>query len=224
MIRMAHEGTSRVGNASVHWRKDGSGPAVVFLHGFPLAGETWDAVVHDLRDRFTCYAPDLIGLGRSHSTADDDYSSPGQARTFQELLSQLGVARYALVGNDTGGWIARELALIDRQRVSHLVLTNTEIPRHRPPWIPMYQALAHVPGCGAVIGQVLGLLRDPLSQRVTRLITRYGAGCGRQVAVPIEWIVRRGPRRLVLGVGTRSLDDLPDYEPPPQPSRLGRPT
>ena len=121
MIRMAHEGTSRVGNASVHWRKDGSGPAVVFLHGFPLAGETWDAVVHDLRDRFTCYAPDLIGLGRSHSTADDDYSSPGQARTFQELLPQLGVARYALVGNDTGGWIARELALIDRQRVSHLV-------------------------------------------------------------------------------------------------------
>ena len=49
----------------------------------------------------------------------------------------------------------------------------------------------------AVIGQVLGLLRDPLSQRVTRLITRYGVGCGRQVAVPIEWIVRRGPRRLI---------------------------
>jgi len=44
----------------------------------------------------------------------------------------------------------------------------------------------------AVIGQVLGLLRDPVSQRVTRLITRYGAGWGRRVAVPIEWIVRRG--------------------------------
>ena len=75
----------------------------------------------------------------------------------------------------------------------------------------------------AVIGQVLGLLRDPLSQRVTRLITRYGAGCGRQVAVPIEWIVRRGPQRLVLGAGPRSFDDLADYVPPPQPSRLGRP-
>ena len=93
--------------------------------------------------------------GRSDSTADDDYSSPGQARVFQALLSQLGVESYALVGNDTGGWIARELALIDRPRVSHLVLTNTEIPFHRPPWIPMYQALAHLPGCGAVIGQLL---------------------------------------------------------------------
>ena len=152
---MADDATTRVGDASVHWRRAGSGPPIVFFHGFPLSGATWDAVVHHLRDRFTCYAPDLIGLGRSDSTADDDYSSPGQARVFQALLSQLGVESYALVGNDTGGWIARELALIDGPRVSHLVLTNTEIPFHRPPWIPMYQALAHLPGCGAVFGQLL---------------------------------------------------------------------
>ena len=152
---MADEANTRVGDASVHWRKAGSGPPVVFLHGFPLSGATWDAVVHHLRDRFTCYAPDLIGLGQSTSSADDDYSSPGQARVFQALLSQLGIGAYALAGNDTGGWIARELALIDGQRVSHLVLTNTEIPFHRPPWIPMYQVLAHLPGCGSVIGQLL---------------------------------------------------------------------
>jgi pimeloyl-ACP methyl ester carboxylesterase len=71
------------------------------------------------------------------------------------MLSQLGVESYALVGNDTGGWVARELALLDGQRVSHLVLTNTEIPGHRPPWIPMYQVLAHAPGFGAVLRQLL---------------------------------------------------------------------
>jgi pimeloyl-ACP methyl ester carboxylesterase len=71
------------------------------------------------------------------------------------MLSELGVASYALVGNDTGGWVARELALVDTQRVSHLVLTNTEIPFHRPPWIPTYQALARIPGFGAVIRQLL---------------------------------------------------------------------
>ena len=152
---MADDATTRVGDASVHWRRAGSGPPIVFLHGFPLSGATWDAVVRHLRDRFTCYAPDLIGLGRSDSAKDDDYSSPGQARVFQALLSQLGVEAYALVGNDTGGWIARELALIDGKRVSHLVLTNTEIPFHRPPWIPTYQVLAHLPGSGTVIGQLL---------------------------------------------------------------------
>jgi len=149
------DGTTRVGEASVHWRKDGSGPPVVFLHGFPLSGHTWDKVLLHLRDRFTCYTPDLIGMGQSRSDTGDDYSSQGQARAFQGMLRDLGVDSYTLVGNDTGGWIARELALIGKPRVSRLILTNTEIPLHRPPWIPMYQALANVPGFGAVIRQLM---------------------------------------------------------------------
>jgi pimeloyl-ACP methyl ester carboxylesterase len=151
----AMDETTRVGEASVHCRWEGNGPALVFLHGFPLSGQTWSEVVAQLRDRFTCYTPDLIGLGQSHSAAADDFSSQGQARVIREMLQQLGVESYALVGNDTGGWIARELVLIDKARVSRLILTNTEIPFHRPPWIPMYQALAHVPGFGVIMRQSL---------------------------------------------------------------------
>ena len=162
----ANEGTTTAGTASIRWRREGSGPAVVFLHGFPLSGRTWDAVVARLRNRFTCWALDLVGLGQSTSTSAVDYSSPGQGRAFQATLAQLRVDSYALVGNDTGGWIARELALIDTPRVSRLVLTNTEIPFHRPPWIPLYQALAQIPGYGALIQQVLkwrAFRRSPLA-------------------------------------------------------------
>jgi pimeloyl-ACP methyl ester carboxylesterase len=151
----AHEGTATVGAASLHWRREGSGPALVLLHGFPVSGRTWDGVVARLRDRFTCLAIDLVGLGQSRSTLAADHSSQGQARAFQALLAQLGVGGYALVGNDTGGWIARELALLDAPRVTRLVLTNTEIPGHRPPWIPIYQLLAHVPGYGSAMQQAL---------------------------------------------------------------------
>jgi pimeloyl-ACP methyl ester carboxylesterase len=162
----ASEGTARIGAASVHWRREGSGPAIVFVHGFPLSGRTWDKTIAHLRDRFTCYAPDLVGLGESHSEAPEDHSSPGQARALQGALSELGVDSYALVGNDTGGWVARELALIDKQRVSHLVLTNTEIPLHRPPWIPTYQTLAYAPGTGAILRLLLtsaAFRRSPLA-------------------------------------------------------------
>jgi haloalkane dehalogenase len=152
---MPAEGSTRVGAARVHWRRWGQGPVIVFVPGFPLSGQTWDSVAAALRGRFTCIAPDLIGLGQSESTADEDHSSPGQARAIRGMLDALDVGSYALVGNDTGGWVARELALLDRARVSHLVLTNTEMPGHRPPWIPIYQALAHVPGFGFVLRQLI---------------------------------------------------------------------
>lgn len=64
----------------------------------------------------------------------------------------------------------------------------------------------------SVVGHVQGVVRDPVSQRVWRLVTRYGAAGGRQVAVPIEWFVHRGPRSVTLGVAARALDDLPDYD------------
>jgi pimeloyl-ACP methyl ester carboxylesterase len=149
------DGNFSTGHATIHWRRTGTGPAVVFLHGFPLSGETWDAVVAHLASRFTCWTLDLVGLGESSSTSDEDYASPGQARAFQATLAGLGVDSYALVGNDTGGWIARELALIDAPKITHLVLTNTEIPGHRPPWIPLYQVLAELPGAGTVLRQFL---------------------------------------------------------------------
>ena len=63
-----------------------------------------------------------------------------------------------------------------------------------------------------LIGHVEGLLRDPVSQRVRRLITSYGL-MRRRVGVPMEWVVKRSTSRLVLGVGARSLDDLCDLAP-----------
>ena len=61
-----------------------------------------------------------------------------------------------------------------------------------------------------LIGHVEGLVRDPISQRVRRLITSYGMS-GRRVAVPMEWVVSRAPCRVVIGVGTRRLNDLADW-------------
>jgi hypothetical protein len=59
------------------------------------------------------------------------------------------------------------------------------------------------------IGHVVGVLRDPISHRVRRLLTSYGPD-GRRVAVPMEWVIRRTPSQVVLGVDARSLDDLAD--------------
>lgn len=62
-----------------------------------------------------------------------------------------------------------------------------------------------------LIGHIQSVLRDPVSQRVRHLVMPYGVG-GRRVAVPMEWVVRRSPARVVLGVGERSLDDLAEQQ------------
>lgn len=159
-----------VGRARVGFHKTGNGPALVLLHGFPLSGLTWRKVVPQLASRFTCYALDLVGLGDSTSPDPEDFSSEGQGRLFQSLLAAQGVSSYALAGNDTGGWIARELALLDKARITRLVLMNTEMPGHRPPWIPFYQFFVRLPGSAFVMRRMLA------SRTICRSVMGFG-GC-----------------------------------------------
>jgi hypothetical protein len=71
---------------------------------------------------------------------------------------------------------------------------------------------AEISSGSTVLGHVEGLVRDPISHRVRRLITSYGA-TGRRVGVPMEWVVKRSASRVELGVGARSLDSLGDRWP-----------
>jgi pimeloyl-ACP methyl ester carboxylesterase len=135
-----------VGEARICYRRMGNGPALAFFHGYPLSGRTWQKVIVRLSSQFTCYAFDMVGLGDSTSQRIRDHSSQGQATVLQSALSALGIKSFSLIGNDSGGWIARELALLEPERTMCLVLTNTEIPGHRPPWINFYQTLARMPG------------------------------------------------------------------------------
>jgi len=159
-----------VGKARICYRKAGSGPALVMFNGFPLSGLTWRKLIPALSTRFTCYAFDLVGLGGSTSRHRADFSSRGQGRAFQEALAAISVSSYVLLGNNTGGWVARELALLDRDRVTRLALTNTEIPGHRPPWIPLYQIAVRLPGSNFTLRQLM------LSRRFLRSPMGFG-GC-----------------------------------------------
>lgn len=135
------------GDATLPLRRFGSGPALLLVHGFPLHGYTWRRVLPALAQRYTCYVPDLAGMGGSQWNEATDFTWQGHARRLQRLMERAGATHYGLVGQDTGASFARCLALIDAERVDKLVIINSEIPGHRPPWIPLYQWLMrHLPG------------------------------------------------------------------------------
>jgi pimeloyl-ACP methyl ester carboxylesterase len=144
-----------VADASLAVRRFGSGPPVLFVHGFPTHGYTWRRLLPALAERFTCITVDLPGLGDSGWSDATDFRFTAQARRLVALVEQLGLERTALVAHDTGATIARLVALAAPARVSKLALVNTEIPGHRPPWIPLYQALARLPGTAPVFRLLL---------------------------------------------------------------------
>lgn len=135
-----------VGAASMAYRAFGSGPPLLFVHGWPLSGFTYRKVIPPLATSYTCYAVDLPGAGQTRWRGDNDFSFRGQAANLKRFAEALDLRAVHLVAHDTGATIARALALIAGERIGKMVLINTEIPGHRPPWIPLFQRLAGLPG------------------------------------------------------------------------------
>ena len=71
--------TVDVGTAQLAYRREGSGPALLLIHGWPLTGATWRKVLPRLAERFTCIVPDSPGLGDTRWSDAHDFGFASQA-------------------------------------------------------------------------------------------------------------------------------------------------
>lgn len=142
----------------IAWVERGSGPAAIFLHGWPLNGYHWRASLRRLADLRRCIAPDFLGLGHSEAAAGADLSPTAQAKTILALMDALGIATADLVANDSGVAVAQIIAAHDPQRVRTLLLTNGDVHTHSPP-PALAPALA-----AARAGELAGLIERHLTE------------------------------------------------------------
>ena len=101
----------------------GSGPALLFLHGYPFDGTLWRHQAGAFPGWRTLI-PDLRGLGRSDAP-DLGYSMATYADDLAGLLDAIGVDDVVLTGLSMGGYIAFEFLRRHRPRVRALVLVDT---------------------------------------------------------------------------------------------------
>jgi pimeloyl-ACP methyl ester carboxylesterase len=144
-----------VGRAQIAYRKVGSGPPLLVVHGWPLWGFTWRALLPRLAHR-TCYVIDLPGGGDTTWSEDNDFKFRGQAENLVRFVDAVGVKDFDVLAQDTGGTITRELALLVGERLRRMAIINTEIPGHRPPWIRPFQWTSSLPGAKAGFRMLLG--------------------------------------------------------------------
>lgn len=108
----------------LNFRRYGSGPAVVLQHGFLGGGGYFAPQAARLAKFFDVICPDLPGFaGSAKVTAE--MTTPGLSRALMELLDELGVQRFSLLGHSMGGGVALQTALDHPSRVDKLVLYGT---------------------------------------------------------------------------------------------------
>jgi len=117
-----HHVPSPHGRIAVH-EYAGSGAPLVLLHGFPDDSRIYDRLIPHLSGRHVV-ALDFVGYGASERKETSVISSGQRASEVMTVLDALQLDSATVVGHDSGGPVAVDVAL-DSARVGKLVLLNS---------------------------------------------------------------------------------------------------
>ena len=123
-----NERRAEIAGTEVRWTEDDGPTPILYLHGVPDSGRTWDPFL----ERTGGIAPDLPGFGESGKPAHFDYSIEGYGDFLEEFVDHLGLDRFALVMHDWGV-VGLELAQRRPAAIERLVLMDVV------PFLPGYR-------------------------------------------------------------------------------------
>ena len=147
-----------VGAGAVAYRRVGTGPDVLFVHGWPVSGATFRTLLPQLAPHVTCHVLDMVGAGSSRFEPDTDVSVRQHVQSLRRVLDLLALDDVAVVGHDSGGLIARH-ALTDDRRVRAWGLIDTEQPQGLTWRFRQFLLAPRLPGFETIFGRVLGAPR-----------------------------------------------------------------
>src|SRR5690349_12935710 len=114
-----------VGGVRFRVADEGTGPVILFVHGFPLNHTMWNAQIAEFSKTHRVIAPDLRGFGGTDGAL---YSVSMQqfADDLAELLDALSVRGPVIFcGLSMGGYIAWQFLPRHPSRVSKLIVCDT---------------------------------------------------------------------------------------------------
>jgi pimeloyl-ACP methyl ester carboxylesterase len=134
----------------------GSGPPVLFLHGFPTSSFDYALLTPLLASRRRLVLFDFLGYGYSDKPRQHNYSLFEQADFAVAVAQHLGLGPLTLVAHDMGSSVALELLRRPQLSIERLVLLNGSVLlRHYRPLIT--QRLLLHPQIGPLLTR-LGLI------------------------------------------------------------------
>lgn len=122
--------TINVGGVEIQYADKGQGPAVLFLHGFPLSLGMWDAQ-EALSDRYRIVRFDARGHGGS-GVGDSALTMDRIAEDAAVLIERLRLGPVILAGCSMGGYAAFAFAQKHPSLLRALVLVDTKAGADTP--------------------------------------------------------------------------------------------
>ena len=117
----------------------GTGPAILFSHGYLMDHDMFAPQVDALRDDYRVITWDERGHGQTPVDGPFDYWD--SARDALALLTHLGVEEAVLAGMSQGGFLSLRAALLSPERVRGLVLIDTQAGLEDAEAVPAYTAM-----------------------------------------------------------------------------------
>jgi pimeloyl-ACP methyl ester carboxylesterase len=115
---------TEINGIKIDYRDEGSGPAVIFIHAFPLNQSIWDDQVAALKQSYRTITLDLRGFGSSDAPAGP-YSMEEMAADVRALMTKIGLDDAVFVGLSMGGYISLAFYRSYPEQVRALVLADT---------------------------------------------------------------------------------------------------
>jgi pimeloyl-ACP methyl ester carboxylesterase len=116
--------TVQANGVGIAYRRAGTGPPLVFVHGAAADGRMWQPQLDALADEFTVVAWDEPGAGRS-SDVPPDFGLADYANSLAAVIEELELGPAHVAGLSWGGTVALELYRHHSELVGSLVLADT---------------------------------------------------------------------------------------------------
>ncbi len=120
----AKSGSVQVGSATIAYRVEGHGPAMLLVHGFPLSGELFAKNRAALARRYMVVTPDLRGFGAS-TTPDTKGGVELYAKDMLAVMDHLNIKKAIIGGMSMGGPVVLEMYREQPQRFRGMVLIDS---------------------------------------------------------------------------------------------------
>jgi pimeloyl-ACP methyl ester carboxylesterase len=145
--------TLDVGGRAFGHSVEGSGPAVVLIHGLLMDRTMWDHQVDGFRDAYRVLTVDAPGHGDS-DPVEVGYTFGDLARDIWALCDAVGISEAVFGGQSFGGWTAMHCALQRPKDVRGIVMIDTTAGSEDPERLPQYEAFLTVALEGGVTGDL----------------------------------------------------------------------